>query len=500
MLELLQSLSGRKILVDEIKGWENVERKKESYKQSQVYAGFNRGYVIDYLRTQFSENTVNKMPIISTVNLCKRIVDKQSSIYVSAPSRSFTNLDEEQQEQILEWYEKNKVNSYFLKANRTFKNQEQTFLMLAPDQSGRLKIRVLKPHNLDAIPSEIDPDIADAYLINAFDKSLAKNTTITNQAIADSEDYKAQLNKFVTWTKEANFIFDGNGAIVGDVLPNPIGELPIIDLSTAKEFEFFVQSCNSIADFNIQFLASMSDLAQVVKMQGWSVGWLKATENVMPEIVYVGPNMILKLKVDPNSGHVPDFGYSSPNADIAGSLSYIESLLAAFLTSKGLDAATISTQLGAKNFSSGIERLLAMIDQFEASKEDFDLFQSTEKAFFNLFKKWNNIYFGTSQQILDFIIGDDVEIEVNYQKPVMEMTEAEKIDGVIKKREAGLMSRVEAIAELRGISHEAAEYVAEEIDRYDGLAVEAPMMEEKPIIETKQESKDDSEDQNTIEE
>ena len=142
MLELLQSLSGRKILVDEIKGWENVERKKESYKQSQVYAGFNRGYVIDYLRTQFSENTVNKMPIISTVNLCKRIVDKQSSIYVSAPSRSFTNLDEEQQEQILEWYEKNKVNSYFLKANRAFKNQEQTFLMLAPDQSGRLKIRV----------------------------------------------------------------------------------------------------------------------------------------------------------------------------------------------------------------------------------------------------------------------------------------------------------------------------------------------------------------------
>jgi len=141
-----------------------------------------------------------------------------------------------------------------------------------------------------------------------------------------------------------------------------------------------------------------------------------------------------------------------------------------------------------------------MIDQFEASKEDFDLFQSTEKAFFNLFKKWNNIYFGTSQQILDFIIGDDVEIEVNYQKPVMEMTEAEKIDGVIKKREAGLMSRVEAIAELRGISHEAAEYVAEEIDRYDGLAVEAPMTEEKPIIETKQESKDDSEDQNTIEE
>ena len=181
MLELLNSLSGRKILVDEIKGWENVERKKESYKQSQVYAGFNRGYVIDYLRTQFSENTVNKMPIISTVNLCKRIVDKQSSIYVSAPSRSFTNLDEEQQEQILEWYEKNKVNSYFLKANRAFKNQEQTFLMLAPDQSGRLKIRVLKPHNIDAIPSEIDPDIAEAYLINAFDKSLAKNTTITNQ-------------------------------------------------------------------------------------------------------------------------------------------------------------------------------------------------------------------------------------------------------------------------------------------------------------------------------
>jgi hypothetical protein len=216
---------------------------------------------------------------------------------------------------------------------------------------------------------------------------LANRTTLTNENIADSDDYKSQLEKYVTWTREVNFIFNGKGEIVSEILPNPIGEIPLIDVSTVKDFEFFVEYCNSIADFNVQFLSGLSDLAQVVKMQGWSVGYLVATENTMPEVLFVGPNMVLKLKVDPNTNHEPKFGYASPNADIEGSMKYLESVLAAFLSSRGLDASTISTQLSSTKFSSGIERLLAMIEQFEASKEDFDLFRSVESQFFNLFKK-----------------------------------------------------------------------------------------------------------------
>ena len=466
-LGLLSSLSGRKELVSEIKGWENVTRKKRSFMQSQVYGGHSRTYVLDYLKTQFSEKTVEKMPIISTINLCKRIVDKQASIYVSEPTRSFSNLTDEQQDAIEKWYSDYKVNSYFCKANRAFKNQEQTFVMLAPDQAGKLKIRCLKPHNLDAIPSDIDPEIANAYMINAFDKSLANRTTLTNENIADSDDYKSQLEKYVTWTREVNFIFNGKGEIVSEILPNPIGEIPLIDVSTVKDFEFFIEHCNSISDFNVQFLAGLSDLAQVVKMQGWSVSYLVATENTMPEVLFVGPNMVLKLKVDPNTNHEPKFGYASPNADIEGSMKYLESVLAAFLSSRGLDASTISTQLSSTKFSSGIERLLAMIEQFEASKEDFDLFRSVETQFFNLFKKWNNLFFGTTQKILDFIIPEESQVEVTYHAPVMAMTQTEKTDNIIKRKEAGLMSRVEAVAEDRGISKEQAEYIVEEMDNED---------------------------------
>jgi len=479
---LLSSLNGRKELVGEIKGWENVNRKKRSYMQSQVYGGHARTYVLDYLKTQFSEKTVEKMPIISTINLCKRIVDKQASIYTSDPTRSFSNLTDDQQDAIEKWYSENKVNSYFSKANKAFKNQEQTFVMLAPDQSGKLKIRVLKPHNLDAIPSDIDPEIADAYMINAFDKSLANRTTINNENIADSDDYKAQLEKYVTWTKEVNFIFNGKGEVVSEVFSNPIGEIPLIDVSTVKEFEFFVEYCNSIADFNVQFLSGLSDLAQVVKMQGWSVGYLVATENTMPEVLFVGPNMVLKLKVDPNTNHEPNFGYASPNADIEGSMKYLESVLAAFLSSRGLDAATVSTQLSSTKFSSGIERLLAMIEMFEASKEDIDLFKCVENQFFNLFKKWNNVYFGTTQKILDFIIPEESQVEVTYQAPVMAMTQTEKTDNIIKRKEAGLMSRVEAIAEDRGISKEQAEYIAEEIDSEDMTSLK-PMQNLDPNVE-----------------
>lgn len=465
----LADITVRKKLVDDIKSNENKKRKYESYKQFECYMGRLRTFVLDYLLSQFSKQTVYSMPIIDSINISSRVVNKQAALYKSAPKRTFTNLNEEQAKQIENWYLEENINSKFFKSNRYFKLQEQSFMMLVPGVDKEMKCRVIMPHMIDAIPSDIDPEKADGYIISVHDKSWFVNSSDGyNESTADKDDYLTNVEKYLVWTKTENFMMNGKGEYISDIFPNPIGELPIIDIAEGKDYEFFVRGGQALTDFAIQYCGALSDLAQVVKMQGWSVGWLKGTPSVMPEEIVVGPNKVLKLAVDPNNPEAPlEFGYSSPNADIQGAMAYLEMLISNFLTSRGLDSNIISSKGESQKFSSGIEKLLSMIDTFEASKQDMDVYQCAEREFFEILKKWSNLMIQTPNKIFDFIIPEDCELELKYEMPQNIQTTKEKLDTIQQRLELGLISKSEALAEDRGITKEAAEQILIDIQQED---------------------------------
>jgi hypothetical protein len=123
----------------------------------------------------------------------------------------------------------------------------------------------------------------------------------------------------------------------------------------------------------------------------------------------------------------------------------------------GLDPNVVNGKMKAQTYSSGVERLLAMIEMFEATKQDFDLFLKTEKKLFNLIKKWSQVTAGTEQAFLSFAIPDNCELQCQHYKPEQIQTESEQLDNAAKRMDLGLMSKTQALMQIDGLNKEKAE-------------------------------------------
>lgn len=458
----LLNLANRKMFLEDIKSDENITRKEESLKAFEVYNDRIEKYVREYLLEQYSEKTLLQYVIVSTINLAKRIATKEASLYKECPDREFKNLTEEQEDELENLYKQIGVDSELFKANVYYKLQSQSFIKIVP-KNGSLELKVILPHHIDAVPG-IDPEVADAYVLNSFDKSRYVLSDSVNQLSADRDDYKASLERYITWTKEANFVFNGKGETIGEVVENPIKELPFVDVSGSKDFEFFVRCGQPLIDFTIQYNGALSDLQQLIKMQAFGQAVIKGDPKLMPKELTVGVSKIIHLPVDPNNPVQTDFEFKSASPDVSGSIQAVENLLSNFLSSRGLDPKLINGKAEASKFSSGIDRLLSMISDIEASKQDIEIFKLVEKEVFNLIKLWSNATFGTDQQFLSFAIPEDAEVEVKYYEPTMIQSEQEKIANLQAKKELGLASQKMIIAEYYNISEQEAAEKMDEIN------------------------------------
>jgi hypothetical protein len=410
-----------------------------------------------------------------------------------------------------------------MKANQVYKLQNQACLMIIP-KNGKMIARTLYAHQYDVVPMENDPEVASAYIISTFDKSLylqqdnsagnptgyqpntyKNNSDQINQKTADQDDWKANEERYIVWTPEYHFIMDGTGAMLGEEFVSPLadsGLMPFVDIAADKDFEFFVRSGQSLTDFGVQYCGALSDLGNIVKLQSYSQAWMSGKKDLMPSNIVVGTNSILMLPVDPDDKVETKFGFAAPNSDIAGASNYVDMILANFLTSRGIDPKSISGKGEINKFSSAAERYLAMIEKFEASKADFALFKWVEGEAFELIKSWINVLIGTDQLDQEYQItriSEDTEMFIKFAEPMMVQSRQEKVDAIQKEIELGLMSRIEGIMELRGIDKEKAMQLATEIDSsvvvVQPSAVEnenGPMMEDESEESEDESSEDES--------
>lgn len=485
----LMSIAGRKRIIDEINSTENKQRKSESYKQSEIYSDRIFQYVYERLMEHNNASTVREIPIISSVNLARRIVKEEASIYKESPDRNFSDLSDKQQESIDKIYDDMKADSKLMRSNELYKLQSQSMMKIIP-KNGKIVCKNLKMHHFDVIPSANDPEEAMAVVISGFDRTQlvenfkdrtatgyqgpsttnrSSNTDGVNQKTADPDDHLATLARMEWWSKEFHFITNGRGEIIdengkvlnliveGGDLSNPIGMLPFVDIAINKDFEYFVREGSMITDFTVDFNSILSEMEQVMRMQGFSVGVLKAPESLMPENLVVGPNNILRLTSDVETNGEVDFSYASPNSDIPGSISLAEFILASFLSSRGLDPSTVSGRPQAQKSSSGVERLLSMIQKFEATKEDFSLYECVEDDIYSIVKAWHNVSIGTSTLEPKYIsskISEDSNVSVVYHRPEMIQTKKEQIELIAIRKEEGLISKIDAIMELDNLNRE----------------------------------------------
>lgn len=460
----------RKTVISEIKSSENKTRKAKSLKSYEIYNDNSLPYVRTELINQLSAKTVEQMQIISNLNIAKAVVTKEANIYTDEPEREYESISESDKKALEMLYEDCNYNTVLSKANKYYKLSNQSFIQAVP-KDGKIKLRVLQCHNVDVIPDESDPEQAYAYIISNFDKSgwIAAISDGVNQNVAESDDYKRKFEQYQVWTKEIVFTMDGDGNVTGEILENPLQTLPFVDIAKDKDFEFFVRIGQALTDFTVDFNVAWSDQMFTTRMQGYSVGVLSGDPNLKPDTMTVGANKMIFLPVSAaNPDSKLSFEFVSPNPNTDSSLKTIDSLISTFLTTRGLDSKAITSSNGGNNYTSALERLLAMLDQFRASKDDFDLFQSVELALHKIVTRYLSVLSGTNlldQKYWTTQAIDKSELNVTFSIPEMVETEADKLANEKVKIEMGISDKVLALAEIDGVSEDEAIKRLENIDK-----------------------------------
>jgi hypothetical protein len=490
----LQDIAVRKKVIDAIKSSENKARKLNEQRKFDIYRKRQAAYVLERLQDEFDPKTVQGMRKVLSINPCKRIVDEQASLYVDEPERHFVNASKAEEQQLEDIYKYGAVNSQMRLANRYYKLHGQAAAYVLP-RNKKIAVRALTPKDYDVIPDADDPEHAFAYVLNVMDYELARTAPADsterqsapgyaqndrmNEIIADKNDSKALLERYVFWTAEHHFTTDGTGEVISDpffdtdgsaseLQPNPIGRLPFVDIAHEKDFRFFVEIGSDVAEFVLDFLTQLSDLANTCRFQNYSQAVISSTES--PKDVNVGPNRILWLKLDPNAPEAkPSFAFESPAPDIMGTLEFLNVQMKLFLSSCGLNPGAVSGKNEMEKFTSGIDHLLANLDKFKASKEDMDLFRCAEDEVFELLLAWHNVMFDVSDD--DELIEDltttritaDVDLNIVYVEPQAVQTQGETQDYCIKGVEAGLMTTLEAIKRMYGVDDAKAKEIQKEI-------------------------------------
>ncbi len=461
------------MVIKETRGTENQERLQQSQAEWDVYTGNIKPYVEAMLTERFSASLVREVPIVSSINILKKTTDSKATLYNDEPVRVFSDLTEDQKEKVTRIYNDMRIDFTMLEANRLFELQKKQTHVLIEPMNGKLRARPLKAHQLNVVNSQTNPEMGEVYIFSSYDKELNTNAEESqrqdgyNQAIADLDDYKKSENKFIVWSKNFHFVMDKHGNILSESVESPIaGVLPIVEISAMKDFNYWREITNDVADFCIFYNTSQSMLQQIVEMQGFAQAWLKAPDDLMPQYVDIGPNRVLRL-IQPSGGGEVDFGFSNPSSDIGGAQAYMESLLAQFLSSQGLDSSSISGQASSQNYGTGIERLLAQIERFESSKESMALFREAEQDIWDIVKAWHNAGKITgllNQKYITQDLPEKSEITITYLEPQNIMSDAEKLEIAERRMELGLWSRAKALSFLDDIPlHEAEKMILPEV-------------------------------------
>lgn len=463
--------SVRKNIIDEIKSFENVERKRKSFKAYEVFNDNAKPYIVDELERQLKPSTVKKIPIVSDINFAKAIVNKQANIYTDEPVRSYEEITESDAEALENLYGDSGFDTILGKSNKYFKLSNQAFLQIVPKEQ-KLKLRVLHAHNVDVIPDVDDPEKAYAFIVSSFDKTqyLNAKSDNSNQKIAEADDYKANAERFQVWTSEYVFTMDGNGNVLTEIIPNTIEMLPFVDIAKDKDFEYFIRTGHALTEFSIYLNTLWSDLFYIQRMQGYSVPVLSGDANLKPDNLNVGPGDAVFLPSNPNKPESNlTLEFKNPNPNIDSNIKAIEAATATFLSTRGLDTKAISaSNSGAVSYSSALERLLAMLDQFKASKEDFDLYKMVEQKIHTIVTKYLSILSGTEFLDPKYSTTSGITnsvLNITFVEPQMIETTSEKLTNAKSRIDIGISDKVTVLSEIDNISIEEAQNKLSEIQQ-----------------------------------
>lgn len=470
--------SFRAMVIDEIMGSENVERKRDAKKRYDIYKDKTKKYVVENLSNEgLKPTTVAQMENrAANVSIVKKVVNKRARAYVGGVNRSTDSEAKNIQLAAVEDYLD--YDSKMKKSDRFRDLYKNCALYFVPEQAEfddklGLNMMVLSPWQYDVIEDATDRERAKVVVLSDYadtansqhayrstsdakvhDAPIASSSDGIDNIIADSPDDAGSGDRilFTWWSDSYHFVTDQTGMIIrertSEEMENPIGVLPFTMISEDQDGQFWAEGGEDLIEGSVLINTIITDMFFISKLQGY--GQVVVSGKNLPAHMEVGPNNALILEYDPeNEDPKPEFQIVSSNPPIDQWLRSIEQYIALLLTTNNLSTSTIKMSLDGQSFPSGIAML---IDQAEVSAEMQDnreQYMDYERRNWVIITRWINFLnegnYG-SQKLAEIGTLDPMEpINVKFNEMKATVSEAEKLDNLKKRKDLGINEMVDLI-------------------------------------------------------
>lgn len=449
----LANKEDRRVLADNCETEYECNRRINSYKEWDIYNGNIQPYVATRLK-QFFGN-VKDYPEVSCINVAKKITEASSKIYKKPPIREFSGITEDQEVVFEQIYKSVAANRVMKHSSRVFKYDQIAHIGLFV-KDGEFELKYYRQHELVVLENEIEERREKIYILPHQMKE------------GYDQSFSSKKLKYTVWAPGFHFIMEGDGSLVED-FGNPLssrGTTPFISISDIKNVGYWPEGKNQDAEFTIQLNQAFSEYNHVVRVQGIAYGLMILDSKQAAKIrkgqssVRIGVNKVMILESKEGEKD-PNFNFISPSPDLSGMKDFIEGLVNIYLTSKGLDSKGVVSLSGqTASFTSGFDRLLSQIQDFEESMDQIDIFKKAEYELFKKIVDWQVALSGTDSINPEYqmrgLDEQEASIMVTFAKPEIVKSESEIVEIVKAKEDAGYISRVQAIMKVFGYTREQA--------------------------------------------
>lgn len=524
----------RKKIIEEIKGPENIARKADALKRHDCYKDQTKKWVLEALRREFEEQTVEEMSgRVSNISIARKIVDKLAQTYVHGVDRLVE--DELSQEAIDKLERELDLNTKMKKADRGLELHKNEMVQIVPKYNSRqsdialspkydIVVRPMAPYEYDVIEDFDNRTMPRVVILTDFveRKQIESSQFTTNyanldggaliasssaygdsqeQIISDSpEDAGQQCQTYIWWSDKYHFTTDDKGQIISKMSPedglNPIQIMPFINLAEDQAGHFWARGGEDLIDASILINKLITDMLGIASAQGW--GQIVMVGNNLPSIIKTGPHRAVLLNRQPGED-APTFDFKSADPPIDSWMRMIEQYIALMLSTNNLSPSTVAGKLDVISAPSGIAILIEKAESTVDLKDREQLYQDKEPEMWEIIRRWQNLYFESgslTQRFMDIGPFEDSNVRLKFMNNMPVITEEQRLNEIKLRKELGLNTMIELLMiDNPDLSLEEAEeklkkIMAEKLSKMSLISDQ--QVKEKPEVEMVEEDGEES--------
>ena len=310
-----------KEFVGEINGQAERDRRSLVLRRHEIYRDAGKRFIIEQLVKEFGSTDAIKEMRLAPLNILKKIVNKKSAVYHSAPVRS----TESPSDQILmdHYVPMLNMNGKMQKANRYYNLHSNTQIYVKPhprkDGTSEIRMHIIPPHLYSVKPSPLDLNTEKVIAFSPFtEERMTTSSRDTSPVGPTGFDRERSLKSgardlvesnekalsddrhIIFWTDEAHFTTDNNGVILFDPakddtqFENPIGRIPSVNLAKDRDNEYWAKQGEDLVDMSLALQLGLSDILTIIKTHGFSIMTIVSEEE--PSKIHIGITKGIWLK------------------------------------------------------------------------------------------------------------------------------------------------------------------------------------------------------------